>query len=127
MPEWSISQSFPTLCNSTFCSPPGSSIRVIFLATLGCPLQYCCLENFMDRGAWWATVHCEELDTTERLTYIYIYMCRHYILVYLYTILIYLYIIYTYILLVYKYTIYYTYIPYTCTIYLTEFTNLMPG
>ena len=23
----------------------------------GNPLQYSCLENFMDRGAWWATVH----------------------------------------------------------------------
>ena len=23
----------------------------------GNPLQYYCLENFMDRGAWWATVH----------------------------------------------------------------------
>ena len=22
----------------------------------GYPLQYSCLENFMDRGAWWATV-----------------------------------------------------------------------
>ena len=21
------------------------------------PLQYSCLENFKDRGAWWATVH----------------------------------------------------------------------
>ena len=21
------------------------------------PLQYPCLENLMDRGAWWATVH----------------------------------------------------------------------
>ena len=21
------------------------------------PLQYSCLENVMDRGAWWATVH----------------------------------------------------------------------
>ena len=21
------------------------------------PLQYCCLENPMDRGAWWAIVH----------------------------------------------------------------------
>ena len=21
------------------------------------PLQYCCLKNSMDRGAWWATVH----------------------------------------------------------------------
>ena len=23
----------------------------------GTPLQYSCQENFMDRGAWWATVH----------------------------------------------------------------------
>ena len=23
----------------------------------GYPLQYSCLENLMDRGAWWATVH----------------------------------------------------------------------
>ena len=23
----------------------------------GYPLQYFCLENFIDRGAWWATVH----------------------------------------------------------------------
>ena len=23
----------------------------------GNPLQYCCLENSLDRGTWWATVH----------------------------------------------------------------------
>ena len=23
----------------------------------GYPLQYSCLENSMDRGAWWATIH----------------------------------------------------------------------
>ena len=23
----------------------------------GNPLQYSCLENSMDRGAWWATIH----------------------------------------------------------------------
>ena len=33
----------------------------------GHPLQYSCLENSMDRGAWWTTVHgITESDTTER-------------------------------------------------------------
>ena len=32
----------------------------------GSLLQYSCLENSMDRGAWQATVHgCKGLDTTE--------------------------------------------------------------
>ena len=32
----------------------------------GNPLQYSCLENPMDRGDWWATVHgFAESDTTE--------------------------------------------------------------
>ena len=37
----------------------------------GYPLQYSCLENFMNRGTWWTTVHgVAELDTTEQLTLI---------------------------------------------------------
>ena len=32
----------------------------------GSPLQYSCLENLMDGGAWWATVHgVIQLDMTE--------------------------------------------------------------
>ena len=36
----------------------------------GYPLHYSCLEHFMDRGAWQATVHVfsKESDTTEQLT-----------------------------------------------------------
>ena len=35
----------------------------------GNPFQYSCLENSMDRGAWWAKVHgVPELDITEQLT-----------------------------------------------------------
>ena len=35
----------------------------------GNPFQYSCLENSMDRGAWWAIVHAvAELDTTEHLS-----------------------------------------------------------
>ena len=35
----------------------------------GNPLQHSCLENPMDKGAWWATVHrvAKELDKSERL------------------------------------------------------------
>ena len=32
-------------------------IRLRFREGNGSPLQYCCLENPMDRGAWWAAVH----------------------------------------------------------------------
>ena len=32
----------------------------------GNPLQFSCLENSMDRGAWWATVHGVAKSQTER-------------------------------------------------------------
>ena len=39
----------------------------------GYPFQYFCLENFMDRGGWWATVHgvAKESDTID-LYYVHI-------------------------------------------------------
>ena len=40
----------------------------------GNPLQYSCLENPMDRGTWWATVHDghKESDMTGQLTLSYV-------------------------------------------------------
>ena len=43
-------------CNAgDLCSIPGSGRSPG--EGNGNPLQYSCLENTMDRGAWWATVH----------------------------------------------------------------------
>ena len=41
----------------------------------GNPLQYSCLENPMDRGAWRATIHvgCKESDMTEAIEHTYNY------------------------------------------------------
>ena len=47
----------------------------------GNPLQYSCLKNSMDRGAWWATVHgVAELNITEHTcacAYSYTHMHTH--------------------------------------------------
>ena len=42
----------------------------------GNPPQYSCLENPMDRGVWWATVHGvrKESDTTEQLTFSFTFL-----------------------------------------------------
>ena len=41
------------------------------------PLQYSCLGNSMDRGAWWATVHgvAKELDMTWPLNHNKLHVC----------------------------------------------------
>ena len=40
----------------------------------GNPLQYSCLENHVDRGAWWATVHRVAQSQT-RLKQLSMYAC----------------------------------------------------
>ena len=41
----------------------------------GTPLQYSCLENPMDRGAWWAAVQeVAELDVTKSLTLTHVWI-----------------------------------------------------
>ena len=49
-PAWCPCVCFLHLCFS-FCF----ANKIIY--TIGTPLQYSCLENPMDRGAWWAAVH----------------------------------------------------------------------
>ena len=42
------------------------------------PFQYSCLENPMDRGGWWPTVHrVTELDMTEATEHAHIYQWRN--------------------------------------------------
>ena len=42
----------------------------------GNPLQYSCLENSMDRGTWWATVHgIAEMNMTYHACTMYAYKC----------------------------------------------------
>ena len=59
-------------CGSVVKNPPANAGEAGFISRSGRspgegngnPLQYSCLENPMDRGAWWATIHeIAELDT----------------------------------------------------------------
>ena len=61
---------------------------MLHVLSLGCedtleeemqPLKYSCLENLMDRGAWWATVHgvAKESNMTEQEILNVNIICRH--------------------------------------------------
>ena len=52
----------------------------------GNPVQYSCLENPMDRRAWWATVHrVAKSDMSEETehTYVFVYVCVYNIYIYI--------------------------------------------
>ena len=71
----SVGKLCPSLCNPMHCSTSAYNAGDLGLIPgLGRssgegndnPVQYSCLENPMDRGAWWAAVHgCKESGTTE--------------------------------------------------------------
>ena len=42
----------------------------------GAPLQYSCLENPMDGGAWWATVHGAAESRTQRSDFTFFHFLR---------------------------------------------------
>ena len=64
---YSVTTSCLTLCDPMDCSLPGFPVLHYLLELAqthvycgegnGTPLQYSCLENPMDGGAWWAAVH----------------------------------------------------------------------
>ena len=52
-PKWAIAAS---VSDKNACVKNAESVHILG-GRNGNPLQDSCLENSMDRGAWWATVH----------------------------------------------------------------------
>ena len=55
--KWGCESTFGGfLCGSVVKNPPAKAGDAGHVGLNGNPLQYSCLENPMDRGAWWTTV-----------------------------------------------------------------------
>ena len=54
---YGVAQSLTRLKQLNSSSSSSSSLHKTDRVGNGIPLQYSCLENPMDRGAWWATIH----------------------------------------------------------------------
>ena len=66
---------FPSEISTSKIVRLGTSLREV---GNGNPLQYSCLENSMDRGAWRATIHVvAESDTTEHLCTTHVWKNSH--------------------------------------------------
>ena len=110
LPRWLSGKETPCQCRRHRDVGLITGLGKSFGGRNGNPLQYSCLENPTDRGAWWAIVHeVTESDTTEHscisvcvCVCVYIYICM-YVYVYMY-IYVYVY-IYTYVYIcIYVYT-----------------------
>ena len=66
----SVTQLCPTLCDPMNCSTPGLPIG----EGNGNPLQYSCLENPKDGGAWWALVHGVAMSRTRLSDFTFTFM-----------------------------------------------------
>ena len=63
---WTTEQQGSVVKNLLHCSRFWFDLWVGKISWRKCnPLKYSCLEDSMDRGAWWATVHGVEFDMTE--------------------------------------------------------------
>ena len=51
--------------------------RLVIGESNGTPLQYSCLENPMDKGAWWAAVHGVAGSRTRLSDFTFIFLCSH--------------------------------------------------
>ena len=80
-PPWILDEQ---LLSAFLCPSEISTSKIVRLGTSlrevgnGNPLQYSCLENSMDRGAWRATIHVvAESDTTEHLCTTHVWKNSH--------------------------------------------------